>query len=156
MSSQASLTNQRLDVARRFLEMPMEHAWMGVAYENAAFFHIQSAFIGLLQEVKQEYGLTCEAVLIDLLEAASTNKLNPPVLVELKELRTKQESWLNGLQANYEAALFCDANLIINKSLINKNDNLISSAMDNTDVSLSYLDALTDLILRFREESIEY
>lgn len=151
MSTQASLTNQRLDVARRFFAITVEEPWMGAAYENSALFHVQSAFISLLQEVKQTYSLMCAPELTEILESANNKNIQSPVLVELANLASQKESWLNQLMRVYQASLLCSLNSVGYKS-----DNLISSSNSGMDAGLSYLNALTDIILRFREESIEY
>lgn len=151
MSTQASLTNQRLDAARRFLNMEIEQKWMALAYENAALFHLQSGFMGLLQEIKQLYGLNCEPKLQTMLLAAKKQEFEIPVLVELAELAANSASWLNRLMSAYEASLFCHPQL-----LNYKESNIISSSSNDKEINLGYLTALSDIIMRFREESVEY
>lgn len=152
MSSAASMTNQRLDIARRFLAMPNnEQKWMGPAYENAALFHLQSAALGLLQEVKQAYHLSSEIGLLEMHQDASAKHVSIPVINELMELNANSHSWFCRMQSAYDASLKCHPNFYSAKQ-----DNLIVSATDTSSACLSYLNSLTDLILRFREESSEY
>ncbi|TBR41797.1 hypothetical protein CBF23_009335 [Marinomonas agarivorans] len=151
MSSQVSLTNQRLDAARRFLNMEVEETWMEMAYENAALFHLQSALVGLLQEIKQLYSLNCFAELDALLVAAKKQSLSSPVLTELAELTDESTSWLNSMNSAYSVNLSCQTSTLTHRS-----SNLISISNSNKEINLSYLRALSDIIVRFREESVEY
>ena len=152
MSSAASMTNQRLDIARRFLQMPdTEQKWMEPAFENAALFHLQSAVLGLLQEVKQAYHLSSEISLQEMHDDAQSKKISVPVLNELILLREQSNSWLSQLQQNYEASLKCHPNFYNAKQT-----NLIVSATDNRSSCMTYINSLTDIIFRFREESSEY
>ena len=147
MSSAASMTNQRLDIARRFLTMPnTEQKWMEPAFENAALFHLQSAVMGLLQEVKQAYHLSSEINL-----GAKSKQISIPVLNELIKLESQYDSWFKRLQEAYDVSLKCHPNFYNAK-----HENLIVSATDSSSASLTYLNSLTELTLRFREESSEY
>ena len=152
MSSAASMTNQRLDIARKFLSMPStEQKWMEPAFENAALFHLQSALMGLLQEVKQAYHLSSEIDLLKLSQDARSKQISIPVINELIELQVNQSSWFSQLQHAFEASLKCHPNFYNAKQ-----SNLIVSAVDDRSASMTYLNALTELTLRFREESSEY
>jgi hypothetical protein len=152
MSSAASMTNQRLDIARRFLAMPnTEQKWMGPAFENAALFHLQSALLGLLQEVKQAYHLSSEIGLQELYQDAKSKQISIPVINELFELTLSSESWYCQLQNAFDASLKCHPNFYNAKQ-----ENLIVSSSDTSSACLTYLNSLTEIILRFREESSEY
>ena len=152
MSSAASMTNQRLDIARRFLTMPnTEQKWMEPAFENAALFHLQSAVMGLLQEVKQAYHLSSEINLHEMHLGAKSKQISIPVLNELIKLESQHDSWFKRLQEAYDVSLKCHPNFYNAK-----HENLIVSATDSSSASLTYLTWLTDLPLRFREESSEY
>lgn len=152
MSSAASMTNQRLDIARRFLVMPNnEQKWMGPAFENAALFHLQSAVLGLLQEVKQAYHLSSEIGLLEMHQNAKSKNISIPVVNELMELNANTNSWFSHMQNTYEVSLKCQPNFYNAK-----HDNLIVASVDDRSTYLTYLNSLTELILRFREESSEY
>ena len=152
MSSAASMTNQKLDIARRFLAMPdTEQKWMGPAFENAALFHLQSASLGLLQEVKQAYHLSSEIGLQEMFLNAKSKNISIPVINELMELNENASSWYSHLQNAYDASLKCHPNFYNAKQ-----DNIIVSSTDTSSACLTYLNSLTELILRFREESSEY
>ena len=152
MSSAASMTNQRLDIARRFLSMPKtEQKWMEPAFDNAALFHLQSAVLGLLQEVKQAYHLSSEVVLQEMYLDAKSKQMSIPVINELIELSARSDSWFCRLQNAFDASLKCHPNFYNAKQ-----DNLITISTDTSSVEMAYLNSLTEVILRFREESSEY
>ncbi|WP_191603346.1 DUF6586 family protein [Marinomonas algicola] len=151
--SEASVTNQRLDVARRFLNMKNEAAefWMERAYEYSALFHLKSALNGLLQEVCANYSLKKEADLCVLLGAAKEKGMSIPVLQELNALSSDPISWLTLMEKDYNVALECHS-----KSPTVVSSNVIVSSQSLESSITFYLKSISDLVLRYREESAEY
>lgn len=142
-------TNQRLDIARYFLNIEVEAPWLKVANENATLFHIQSALLSFLQETKQLYSISGTAVSItDFLQEVHEKSLFSPILNELKALHDDQTSWINCLDRDFNNALSCKI------TPATQNNDLIFVTSTNT--NQSYLAAITDLVARFREENIEY
>ena len=152
-ASAASLTNQRLDIARRFILQGSSEdtQWMGPAYENAALFHLQSAVNGLLQEIIQGYQLGVSIRYADVLLHAKKRGIVLPVLTELENLLAQPTSWLCQLNKAYDACFECHSAMPIAGA-----SNIIVSGGDAGAATQYYLNSLTDLVLRFREESAEY
>lgn len=152
MSSAASLTNQRLDFARRFLTQRSDGGeyWMEPAFEQAAIYYLRSALNGLLQEVVVHYSLRSPVHLPDLLKAADEKGVSVPVLQELAQLSRQRDSWLSRLESSFKAGFECELKPTLSS------DSLIASGGDAGAAATYYLRSLTDLVSRFREESAEY
>ncbi|SBS37531.1 hypothetical protein MSP8887_02959 [Marinomonas spartinae] len=153
-ASQASVTNQKLDAARRFLQQSQqcEEAWLLAGLEGASLFHLRSALNGLLQEVKTAYSLKSELDILKLQHAAKEEGVVVPTLSELSDLALQPHSWLNQLEQAFLAQLECHYTSFSSMSL----DNIIGKGSDaGASVGL-YLSKLVELVLRFREESSEY
>lgn len=151
--SEASVTNQRLDVARRFLNMKNEvdDFWMERAYEHSALFHLKSALNGLLQEVCTNYSLKREADFGVLLDNAKEKGMSIPVLEELNALSSDPVSWFTLMEKDYCVALECHSKLSASVS-----SNVIVSSQSLESSIAFYLKSISDLVLRYREESAEY
>lgn len=153
-ANQASTTNQKLDAARRFIRQSQDNSesWLSSGIEAAALFHLRSALNGLLQEVKSAYRLKSSLEIDELMQEAKENDVVIPVLNELFDLLKSKNSWLSQLMQAYQVEYKCLANQVVRVN----DDNLIGRGNDGgTSISL-YLSKLTELVLRFREESSEY
>lgn len=150
----ASLTNQKLDSARRFLRQSQNgsESWLSVGLESAAIFHLRSALNGLLQEVSLAYQLTSGLQLDGLLCEAQGKDVVVPVLVELHDLSLQSSSWLSQLEQAYLVQFECRSSLFVKAS----EANLIGRGNDDGASVNLFLSKLTELVLRFREESSEY
>lgn len=153
-ATSASLTNQKLDSARRFLRQSQKDAgsWLGASLEGAAIFHLRSALNGLLQEVGLAYQLTSGLQLDGLLREAKGKDVVVPVLVELHDLSLQSGSWLNQLEQAYLAQFECRSSMFVKAN----EANLIGRGGDDGASVNVFLSKLTELVLRFREESSEY
>ncbi|TDP00021.1 DUF6586 family protein [Marinomonas balearica] len=152
----ASITNQRLDSARRLInEIKLSDGdWFTKGHEPTVTFLLQSAFNGLLQEVKIAYGLKSDVTLDQLILDASKNGLSVPVLKELELLNADDNSWFRQLQLSFNAYFECRPNPV---STSTHDAQMIGTSGNDLGGSVkSYLDALVELVLRFREESSEY
>jgi len=150
----ASLTNQKLETARRFIQQSQisEEAWLNVGLESSAIFQLRSALNGLLKEVSTAYSLSGSLDVASLLKEAEKKQIMVPVLAELADLFSRSESWCYQLNQAYLVQFECRASM----SSSVQSDNLIGRGSDNgASVSL-YLTKLVELVLRFREESSEY
>lgn len=153
-ASQASVTNQKLDAARRFLQQSQqcEEPWMLAGLESAALFHLRSALNGLLQEVSTTYSLKAKLDVTSLQREASEKGVVVPTLSELSDLALLSGSWLSQLEQAFLVQLECRSSSFSSVS----SDNLIGRGSDaGASVGL-YLSKLVELVLRFREESSEY
>ncbi|GAA0834998.1 hypothetical protein GCM10009112_26050 [Marinomonas arenicola] len=150
----ASLTNQKLDSARRFLRQSQDgnESWLSVGLESAAIFHLRSALNGLLQEVSLAYQLASGLQLESLLREAQANGVVVPVLAELQDLSSQPNSWLNQLEQAYLVQFECRSSMFAKTS----EANLIGRGGDDGASINLFLSKLTELVLRFREESSEY
>ncbi|WP_418138849.1 hypothetical protein AB8616_06080 [Marinomonas sp. RS-M-Aa-14] len=72
----ASLTNQKLDTARRFIQQSQisEEAWLNVGLESSAIFQLRSALNGLLKEVSTTYSLSGSLDVPSMLREAEKNR----------------------------------------------------------------------------------
>ncbi|NLQ16258.1 hypothetical protein HGG82_01305 [Marinomonas sp. M1K-6] len=150
----ASLTNQKLDTARRFIQQSQEsgEAWLNVGLESSAIFQLRSALNGLLKEVSTAYSLSGSLDVANLLLEAEKKQIMIPVLTELADLLSRSDSWCFQLNQAYLVQFECRASA----SSVVQGDNLIGRGSDaGASVSL-YLAKLIELVLRFREESSEY
>ncbi len=151
--SEASVTNQRLDVARRFLKMlsALDEPWMEKAYEDSALFHLKSGLNGLLQEVSTNYSLKPVTDISYLLDESNQKGMSIPVLQELNALSSDPSSWLSQLEKAYVTAYECyskpQAVVLINV--------IVSSSSSESSIAF-YLQSISELVLRYREESTEY
>ncbi|MCB5161835.1 DUF6586 family protein [Marinomonas algarum] len=153
-ASLASLTNQKLDTARRLIQQGKlsEEAWLNVGLESSAIFQLKSALNGLLKEVSAAYSLSGSLDVNQLLADADKKQLVVPVLNELADLFRRTDSWCSSLNQAYLVQFECR----LSASSVVQSDNLIGRGGDaGASVSL-YLAKLVELILRFREESSEY
>ncbi|BDX02722.1 MAG: DUF6586 family protein [Marinomonas sp.] len=153
-ASLASLTNQKLDTARRFIKQSQDsdEAWLKVGLESSALFQLRSALNGLLKEVSLTYSLS-GSLDVDVLFAETEKKqIIVPVLAELAELFSRKDSWCFQLQQAYLAQFECK----IAASSVVQSDNLIGRGSDAGASVSFYLAKLVELVLRFREESSEY
>lgn len=150
----ASITNQKLDSARRFLRQSQEgtESWLNSGLESAAVFHLRSALNGLLQEVSLAYQLTSGLQLSNLSAEAQTKGVVIPVLVELQDLSLQSGSWLNQLEQAYLVQFECRSSMFAKAG----DSNLIGRGGDDGASVNLFLSKLTELVLRFREESSEY
>lgn len=151
----ASLTNQKLDTARRFIQQSQEcsEEWLKSGLESSAIFQLRSALNGLLKEVASAYSLPKMTLDISqLLAEAEAKQVVVPVLSELADLLSRSDSWCYQLNQAYLVQFECRASA----SSVMQSDNLIGRGSDaGASVSL-YLTKLVELVLRFREESSEY
>ncbi|ADZ91493.1 hypothetical protein GV054_11210 [Marinomonas mediterranea] len=152
----ASLTNQRLDSARRLISeiKSSDGDWFTQGHEPTVTFLLRSALNGLLQEVKIAYGLTADLTVEQLITNATDNELTVPVLSELKLLSADSNSWFSMLLASFDTYFECRPNPI--SSQLSDVQMIGASASDLGGSVKSYLDSLVELVLRFREESSEY
>ncbi|RBO82776.1 DUF6586 family protein [Marinomonas aquiplantarum] len=151
--SYASATNQRLDAAKRLLALAQssEETWLVSSFEGSALFQLRSAFNGLLQEVAQSYALSDCLDVVALANEAEAKQSIVPVLSELKDLMAQPRSWCCQLLSAYQQQLECH----LVQSSFDRADLIGSGGDDGASMQL-YLTRLTDLVLRFREESSEY
>lgn len=150
----ASITNQKLDSARRFLRQSQEgeESWLGVGLESAAIFHLRSALNGLLQEVSLAYHLSSSTSVEDLFCDAQDKGVIVPVLSELRDLSLASRSWLNQLEQAYLVQFECRPSMFVKA-----NDGELIGRGNDAGASVNlFLANLTELVLRFREESSEY
>ncbi|MGO2355192.1 MAG: DUF6586 family protein [Marinomonas foliarum] len=154
VASLASLTNQKLDTARRFIQQSQEsqEAWLSVGLESSAVFQLRSAFNGLLKEVSLAYSLSGSLDVAKLLEESDSKQIVVPVLSELADLLTRKDSWYFQLDQAYLAQFECKSSA----SPLVQSDNLIGRGSDAGASVSYYLAKLVELVLRFREESSEY
>lgn len=153
-ASLASLTNQKLDTARRLIQQGKvsEETWLNVGLESSAIFQLRSALNGLLKEVSSAYSLSGGLDVSQLLAEAQKKSIVVPVLSELADLMIRPDSWCSQLEQAYLVQLECRVSM----STPIRSDNLIGRGSDaGASVSL-YLAKLVELVLRFREESSEY
>lgn len=149
----ASLTNQRVDTARRFVQQSQntDERWVSVGLESSAIFQLKSALNGLLKEVSAVYALSGSLDISALIQEAESKQMVVPVLSELAALYVRKDSWYFQLEQAYFAQLECRAAV----SVVDEG-NLIGRGNDAGASVGFYLTGLTELILRFREESSEY
>lgn len=150
----ASLTNQKLDTARRFIQQSQisEETWLNVGLESSAIFQLRSALNGLLKEVSTTYSLSGSLDVPSMLREAEKKQIMVPVLAELADLFSRPESWCSQLNQAYLVQFECRGSL----SSPVQSDNLIGRGSDNGASVSFYLTKLVELVLRFREESSEY
>ena len=151
--SLASLTNQKIDTARRFIKQSQnsEEKWLGVGLESSAVFQLRSALNGLLKEVSSAYSLSGSLDVTTLFAETKAKQMMVPVLSELTDLFSRSDSWCSQLHKAYLVQLECCAAMSIVED-----DNVIGRGSDaGASVDL-YLAELVELVLRFREESSEY
>lgn len=149
----ASLTNQKIDTARRFIKQSQnsEEKWLGVGLESSAIFQLKSALNGLLKEVSSAYSLSGSLDVAKLLAEAEAKQMMVPVLSELSGLLSRSDSWCSQLHQAYLVQLECCAA----RSIVEDN-NVIGRGNDAGASVGFYLASLVELVLRFREESSEY
>lgn len=154
VASLASLTNQKLDTARRFIQQSQEceEAWLAVGLESSAVFQLRSALNGLLKEVSSAYSLSGSLDVVELLIESESKQIVVPVLSELADLLGRKDSWYFQLDQAYLAQFECKGSA----SSIVHGDNLIGRGSDAGASVSYYLAKLVELVLRFREESSEY
>lgn len=153
-ASLASVTNQKLDTARRFIKQSQDtdEVWLKVGLESSAIFQLRSALNGLLKEVTAAYSLSGSLDVAKLLAESENKQIVVPVLAELADLLAHSNSWCYQLDQAYLVQFECRASI----SSAVQSDNLIGRGSDaGASVSL-YLAKLVELVLRFREESSEY
>lgn len=153
-ASLASVTNQKLDTARRFIKQSQDtdEVWLKVGLESSAIFQLRSALNGLLKEVTAAYSLSGSLDVAKLLAESENKQIVVPVLAELADLLAYSNSWCYQLDQAYLVQFECRASI----SSVVQSDNLIGRGSDaGASVSL-YLAKLVELVLRFREESSEY
>lgn len=152
-ASVASVTNQKLDAARRLIQQSQasEEAWLSAGLESSALFQLRSALNGLIQEVCSNYGLTFSTDIVTLFNAVEAKQLVIPVLSELASLVKQPNSWLSQLEQAYRAQYECRP-----LGAVQLSDNLIGKGSDDGASTALYLAKLVELVLRFREESAEY
>lgn len=152
--SHASATNQRLDAARRLLQQSqMEQAqWLVGSLESSAVYQLRSAVNGLLQEIKQGYRLKSDQLTIEQLQqAAMTAEQSIPVLNELSQQLSQPNSWLRQLFERYDTQFECRQAPVQTHSA-----QLIGKGSDGGASTKFILDALVELVLRYREDASEY
>ncbi|RNF50085.1 hypothetical protein EBI00_11460 [Marinomonas hwangdonensis] len=152
-ASLASMTNQKLDAARRFIKQSQnsDEAWLNVGLESSAIFQLRSALNGLLKEVSSAYSLSGSLEVSRLLDEAEAKQITIPVLSELSVLFSQPSSWCAQLEQSYLVQFECR----VSKSAL-PSDNLIGRGNDDGASVGLYLAKLVELVLRFREESSEY
>lgn len=153
-SSLASVTNQRLDAARRLLAQSQaaENDWMTQSFESSALFQLRSGLNGLLQEVKTSYSLQGKLDIDELIHACDAKGISVPVLVELSQLKCDSQSWLAQLFTAFTAALECQ----VGSNAYAADVELIGRGTDAGASTKFILSSLTELVLRFREDAAEY
>lgn len=154
VSSLASVTNQRLDAARRLLiqSQDAENDWMTQGFESSALFQLRSGLNGLLQEVRTSYSLQGQLEIESLIKSCHDKGISVPVLVELMQLKNNSQSWLAQLFTAFNAALECQVG---NKAYA-ADVELIGRGTDAGASTKFILSSLTELVLRFREDAAEY
>ncbi|TPE55679.1 hypothetical protein FJM67_01105 [Maribrevibacterium harenarium] len=153
--SHASATNQRLDAARRLLQQSqMEQAqWLVGSLESSAVYQLRSAVNGLLQEIKQGYRLKADQLTIEQLQqAAATAEQSIPVLNELSQQLSQPQSWLRQLFERYDTQFECRQSPVQTATPAQ----LIGKGSDGGASTKFILDALVELVLRYREDASEY
>tara|TARA_R110001606_G_scaffold355532_1_gene506545 strand:+ start:35 stop:505 length:471 start_codon:yes stop_codon:yes gene_type:complete len=150
----ASLTNQKLDTAKRFIQQSQssDEAWLKVGLESSAIFQLRSALNGLLKEVSSAYSLSGTLDIAKLLAELEAKQVVVPVLAELADLLSRTDSWCFQLNQAYLVQFECRASM----SSVVQSDNLIGRGSDAGASVSFYLAKLVELVLRFREESSEY
>jgi hypothetical protein len=153
-ASLASLTNQKLDTARRFIKQSQDsdEAWLKVGLESSAIFQLRSALNGLLKEVASAYSLSGSLDVVKLLAESEDKQIVVPVLAELADLLSRTDSWCSQLNQAYLVQFECRSFM----SSVVQSDNLIGRGSDAGASVSFYLAKLVELVLRFREESSEY
>jgi hypothetical protein len=153
-ASLASLTNQKLDTARRFIKQSQDsdEAWLKVGLESSAIFQLRSALNGLLKEVASAYSLSGSLDVVKLLAESEDKQIVVPVLAELADLLSRTDSWCSQLNQAYLVQFECRSFM----SSGVQSDNLIGRGSDAGASVSFYLAKLVELVLRFREESSEY
>lgn len=153
-ASFASLTNQKLDTARRFIKQSQDsdEAWLKVGLESSAIFQLRSALNGLLKEVTAAYSLSGSLDVVKLLTESEDKQIVIPVLAELADLSSRTDSWFSQLNQAYLVQFECRSSM---PSVV-QSDNLIGRGSDAGASVSFYLTKLVELVLRFREESSEY
>lgn len=153
-ASLASLTNQKLDTARRFIKQSQDsdEAWLKVGLESSAIFQLRSALNGLLKEVTAAYSLSGSLDVVKLLAESEDKQIVIPVLAELADLSSRTDSWCSQLNQAYLVQFECRSSM----SSVVQSDNLIGRGGDAGASVSFYLTKLVELVLRFREESSEY
>ncbi|QUX91739.1 hypothetical protein CYL31_10065 [Marinomonas sp. A3A] len=153
-ASLASLTNQKLDTARRFIKQSQDsdEAWLKVGLESSAIFQLRSALNGLLKEVTAAYSLSGSLDVVKLLVESEDKQIVIPVLAELADLSSRTDSWCSQLNQAYLVQFECRSSM----SSVVQSDNLIGRGSDAGASVSFYLTKLVELVLRFREESSEY
>ncbi|CUB03504.1 DUF6586 family protein [Marinomonas fungiae] len=156
-SSLASITNQRLDAARRLLlqSQDVENDWMSESLESSALFQLRSGLNGLLQEVKTSYSLQGTLDIDALIESCHDKGISVPVLIELSQLKDSGQSWLTQLFTAFSAVLLCQVGQVGNASY-SAGTELIGRGTDAGASTKFILNSLTELVLRFREDAAEY
>ncbi|MBD5772159.1 DUF6586 family protein [Marinomonas colpomeniae] len=151
--SLASLTNQKIDTARRFIKQSQdsEEKWLSIGLESSAIFQLRSALNGLLKEVSTAYSLSGSLDVVTLIAEVKAKQIVVPVLNELSELWSRVDSWYYQLDQAYLVQLECRAALSVVEQ-----GNLIGRGSDAGASAGFYLAKLVELVLRFREESSEY
>jgi len=152
-ASLASLTNQKLDTAKRLIQQSQDNKekWLSVGLESSAIFQLKSALNGLLKEVSMSYSLSGSMDVDKLLAEAESRQVMIPVLSELSDLLSRSDSWCFQLNQAYLVQLECRASMVAIEG-----DNLIGRGNDAGASVSFYLTKLVELVLRFREESSEY
>ncbi|ETI58011.1 DUF6586 family protein [Marinomonas profundimaris] len=152
-ASLASLTNQKIDTARRFIRQSQEsdEKWLSVGLESSAIFQLRSALNGFLKELSCAYSLSGSLDVATLLLEAESKQIMVPALSELADLLSRSDSWCAQLYQAYLVQFECRSSLSVVES-----DNLIGRGNDAGASVDFYLAKLVELVLRFREESSEY
>ncbi|WOD07160.1 DUF6586 family protein [Marinomonas sp. GJ51-6] len=151
--SLASVTNQKIDTAKRFIQQSqdMDEKWLSVGLESSAIFQLKSALNGLLKEISSAYSLSGSLDVSVLMKEAESKHMVVPALSELADLCARKDSWCAQLEQAYLAQLECRAAVSVMGG-----DNLIGRGSDAGASVGFYLASLAELVLRFREESSEY
>lgn len=153
-ASLASVTNQKLDTARRLIQQGKvsDEAWLNVGLESSAVFQLRSALNGLLKEVSSSYALSGSLDVNALLAETKDKQIVVPALTELVDLLSRSDSWFYQLNQAYIVQFECRSA----PSSIAQSDNIIGRGNDAGASVSFYLAKLVELVLRFREESSEY
>lgn len=150
----ASMTNQKLDAARRFIQLRQEgdEDWLSNGFEGAAIFHLKCAVNGLLQEIREAYRLSVDLDIRVMADEAAQKHIIVPALNELLNLYKQKNSWFSQLEEAYVVQLECRPSY----SSVLASQDLIGRGSDAGASVSYYLSELVGLVLRFREESSEY
>ncbi|TYL47727.1 DUF6586 family protein [Marinomonas sp. IMCC 4694] len=153
-ASLASVTNQKLDTARRLIQQgkTSDEAWLNAGLESSAVFQLRSALNGLLKEVSSSYSLSSSLDVNTLLAETTNKQIVVPVLAELADLLLRSESWFYQLNQAYLVQFECRSA----PSSVVQSDAIIGRGSDAGASVSFYLAKLVELVLRFREESSEY